>query len=161
MKDRTLRQVLQLGVVVCLLLCAGVPLLAAMKNWAIVVAAGSKLQDVSLIDLSKLCKGSQKTWPDGRNFTLVIHNPDSPEMKSVLEKIFGVSETDLKPTVSKLTESKSILKVVESDEEIIRTVGVTPGAVGVLDVYSINSAVKVLRIDGKLPFDAGYSLKGN
>jgi hypothetical protein len=136
-------------------------LLAAMKNWAIVVAAGSKLQDVSLIDLSKLCKGSQKTWPDGRNFTLVIHNPDSPEMKSVLEKIFGVSETDLKPTVSKLTESKSILKVVESDEEIIRTVGVTPGAVGVLDVYSINSAVKVLRIDGKLPFDAGYSLKGN
>jgi hypothetical protein len=161
MKDRTLRQVLQLGVVVCLLLCVLVPLLAAMKNWAIVVAAGSKLQDVSLIDLSKLCKGSQKAWPDGRNFTLVIRNPDSPEMKSVLEKIFGVSETDLKPAVTKLTESKSILKVVESEEDIIRTVGVTPGAVGVLDVYSINSAVKVLRIDGKLPFDAGYSLKGN
>ena len=161
MKDRTLRQVLQLGAIVCLLLGAAVPLLAAMKNWAIVVAAGSKLQDVSLIDLSKLCKGSQKAWPDGRNFTLVIRNPDSPEMKSVLEKIFGVSETNIKPAVTKLTESKSILKVVESDEDIIRTVGVTPGAVGVLDVYSINSAVKVLRIDGKLPFDAGYSLKGN
>jgi hypothetical protein len=82
-------------------------------------------------------------------------------MKSVLEKIFGVSETDLKPVVAKLTESKSSLKVVESDEDVIRAVGATPGAVGVLDVYSINSAVKVLRIDGKLPFDAGYSLKGN
>jgi hypothetical protein len=161
MKDRTLRQVLQLGVVVCLLLCAAVPVLAAMKNWAIVAAAGSKLQDISLTDLSKLCKGTQKTWPDGRNFTLVLHNPDSPEMKSVLEKIFGVSETDLKPAVAKLTESKSSLKVVESDEDVIRAVGATPGAVGVLDVYSINSAVKVLRIDGKLPFDAGYSLKGN
>jgi hypothetical protein len=33
--------------------------------------------------------------------------------------------------------------------------------VGIVDVYSINSSVKVLRVDGKLPFDAGYPLKGN
>jgi hypothetical protein len=31
----------------------------------------------------------------------------------------------------------------------------------ILGVYSINSSVKVLRVDGKLPFDLGYSLKGN
>jgi len=40
-------------------------------------------------------------------------------------------------------------------------VDATPGAVGLVDVYAINSAVKVLRIDGKLPFDAGYVLKSN
>jgi hypothetical protein len=40
-------------------------------------------------------------------------------------------------------------------------VAATPGAVGVVDVYSINSAVKVLRVDGKLSFDVGYVLKGN
>lgn len=161
MKDRTLRQVLQVAILASLFLFAAVSLLAAIKNWAIVAAAGSKLQDVSLSDLSKLCKGMQKTWPNGHNFTLVVQNPDSPEMKSVLEKILGVSETDLKPTVAKLTESKSFLKVVASDEDLIRTVGVIPGAVGVMDVYAINSAVKVLRLDGKLPFDPGYSLKGN
>jgi hypothetical protein len=161
MKDRTLRQVLQCLTIACLLLCGSAPLLAAMKNWAMVVAVGSKLQDVSLTELSKLCKGTQKTWPDGRNFTLVIQSPDSPEMKSALEKILGVSETDLKPTLAKLTESKSFLKIVASDEDLIRTVGVIPGAVGLLDVYAINGSVKVLRIDGKLPFDAGYSLKGN
>ena len=48
-----------------------------------------------------------------------------------------------------------------SDEDLLRTVEATPGAVGILDVYAINSAVKVLRIDGKLPFDTGYALKGN
>jgi hypothetical protein len=32
--------------------------------------------------------------------------------------------------------------------------------VGIVDVYSINSSVKVLRVDGKLPFDSGYALKG-
>jgi hypothetical protein len=44
---------------------------------------------------------------------------------------------------------------------LLRTVEATPGAVGILDVYAINSAVKVLRLDGKLPFDVGYALKGN
>jgi len=37
----------------------------------------------------------------------------------------------------------------------------TPGAAGVLDLYLINSSVKGLRVDGELPFDAGYALKGN
>jgi hypothetical protein len=50
---------------------------------------------------------------------------------------------------------------VGSDEELLHIVGTTPGAVGIIDVYSINSSVKVLRVDGKLPFDAGYTLKGN
>ena len=36
----------------------------------------------------------------------------------------------------------------------------TLGAVGIVDVYLINSSVKVLRVDGKLPFDLGYVLKG-
>jgi hypothetical protein len=161
MNDRPLRQVLQFSIVACLLLCAAVPLLAAIKNWAMVVGAGSKLQDVSLTDLSKLCKGMQKAWPDGRTFALVIHNPDSLEMKSVLGKILGVNEADLKPAMAKMSESRPFLKVVDSDEDVIRAVGATPGAVGIVDVYAINSAVRVLRIDGKLPFDAGYSLKGN
>lgn len=144
-----------------LLLCAAGLLPGAVRNWAVVVGAGSKLQDVSLSELSKLCKGTQKAWPDGRNFTLVLRTPDSPEMKPVLLKIFGATDADPKAALAKPTETKSFLKVVDSDEDVIRTVGATPGAVGIMDVYSINSAVKVLRIDGKLPFDAGYSLKGN
>jgi hypothetical protein len=161
MKDRTTRQALQFATLVIFVCCSVGPLVAAMKNWAIVVAAGSKLQDVSLADLSKFCKGTQKSWPDGRNFTLVVENPDSREMRGALEKLLGVSEGELKPALAKMNESRPVLKIVESDEDLIRTVGAVPGAVGLLDVYAINSAVKVLRVDGKLPFDAGYILKGN
>lgn len=163
MSDQALRRAFQFSMLAWMFLCALSPLQlrAAVRNWAMVAGAGSRLQDLSLADLSKLCKGTQKAWPDGRPFTLVVHHPDSPEMKTVLEKIFGVSQADLKPAMAKLTETKSFLKVVDSDEDVIRTVGATPGAVGIVDVYAINSAVKVLRIDGKLPFDAGYGLKGN
>jgi hypothetical protein len=30
-----------------------------------------------------------------------------------------------------------------------------------VDVYSINSRINVLKIDGKLPLEAGYLLRGN
>lgn len=161
MPDRTLNKPLRYVATFVVLCCACIPLLAAMKNWAVIVAAGSKLQDVSLVDLSKLCKGTQKAWPDGRNFTLVVRNPESAEMRSAMEKLLGASGPDSKPTSTKQGDSRPLIKVVDTDEDLIRTVGSTPGAVGLVDVYSINSSVKVLRVDGKLPFDPGYSLKLN
>ena len=51
--------------------------------------------------------------------------------------------------------------IVDNDADLLRTVGETPGAVGIVDVYAINSTVKVMRVDGKLPFDVGYAFKGN
>ena len=159
--DRAYQRFLRIAALAALLFSAAQPGLGAMKNWAVIVAAGSKIQDLSLADLSKFCKGTQKTWPDGRNFTLVVRNPESPEMRSAMEKLLGTSTTDNKPAASKQNESRAILKVVDTDEDLIRTVSSTPGAIGLVDVYSINSSVKVLRIDGKLPFDPGYVLKVN
>lgn len=137
-----------------------VPTLPAIKKLAVVVSAGSKVADVPLADLAKMCKGAQKAWPDGRTFTLVIKDPDAPDMRIALQRLFGTSGSDLKATIAKLNESRQVVKIVDSDEDLLRTVEATPGAVGILDVYSINSAVKVLRVDGKLPFDVGYALKG-
>lgn len=128
---------------------------------AVVVSAGSKLSEVPLADLAKLCKGTQKTWPDGKNFMLVIKDPESPDMRVATQKLFGAAPGELKAMITKLNEARLTVKIVENDDDLLRTVGATPGAVGIVDVYSINSSVKVLRVDGKLPFDLGYALKGN
>jgi len=144
-----------------LLLLSALPLLSAVKSWALVTSTGNKLQGVSMAELSKLCKGAQKTWPDGKNFTLVIHAPESPEMRGVCQKLFGANASEVKPLLAKLNVSRKVIRVVDTDEDLLRTVEGTPGAVGLVDVYAINSSVKVLRIDGKLPFDPGYVLKGN
>ncbi len=147
------------------MLCAGALLAGsatpAIKNMAVIASAGSKLQDVPLAELAKLCKGAQKTWADGRNFTLVMKDPESPDMHVAVQKLFGMPGGEVKSAIAKLNEARTVVRVVESDEDLLRTVEATPGAVGVLDVYAINSAVKVLRVDGKLPFDVGYALKGN
>ena len=147
------------------LLCAGAWLAMsaapAVKNMAVVTSAGSKLQDVPLVELAKLCKGTQKTWADGKSFTLVMKDPESPDMHVAVQKLFGVPTSEVKSAIAKLNETRAVVRVVESDEDLLRMVEATPGAVGILDVYAINSTVKVLRVDGKLPFDVGYGLKGN
>ena len=150
---------------IAVMLCMGMLLVggaaAVIKNMAVIASAGSKLQDVPLAELGKLCKGTQKAWADGRNFTLIMKDPESPEMHVAVQKLFGVPASEVKTAIAKLNETRTVVRVVESDEDLLRTVEATPGAVGILDVYAINSAVKVLRIDGKLPFDTGYALKGN
>ena len=144
--------------------CAALATPVAAKNLAVVVAIGSKVQDVSLANLAKFCKGTTKAWPDGKSFTLVMKDPESPEMQPVIQKIYNMTPAEVKQLVTKLNDSRPqqpYVKIVSSDEEVLRTVAATPGAVGILDVYAINSTVKVLRLDGNLPFDAGYVLKGN
>ncbi len=145
----------------CLAALLAMPAFCAVKNLAVVASAGTKLQDVSLVELTKMCKGTQKVWADGRNFQLVMKDPASPEMHVAVQKLFGMAPGDLKSAMAKLNESRQLVRIVETDEDLLRTVGATPGAVGILDVYAINSSVKVLRVDGKLPFDIGYALKGN
>lgn len=138
---------------------AAASVLPASKTMAVVVSADSKLPDVTLAELVKLTKGAQKAWPDGRNFTLVLKDPTAPEMHVAAQKLFGLTTADVPAAIAKINQSRPLIKIVATEEDIFRMVTTTPGAVGLVDVYSINSAVKVLRIDGKLPFDVGYALK--
>lgn len=152
---------LSIAVAACSMLLLAVPAVAGIKNTAIVTASGSKLNDVPMADLVKLCKGAQKAWPDGREFTLVIKSPDDPEMRIAIQKLFGSSTGDFRSLLAKLNETRQVVKIVDSDDSVMQAVASTPGAIGLVDVYSINSSVKVLRVDGKLPFDVGYVLKGS
>ena len=161
MKQSARGKWLRITALLCIASMPGGSTVAAIKNLAVVMSTGSKLSDVPLADLIKLCKGIQKAWPDGKSFTLVIKNPESPEMRVAVQKLFGDPSGDPKTAIAKLNESRVTVKIVGSDEELLRVVESTPGAVGILDVYSINSSVKVLRVDGKLPFDVGYALRGN
>ena len=147
---------LRIAAGLCLLGALTSPAVSSIKNWAVVVSAGNKLQDVPLADLTKLCLGTQKAWPDGKAFTLVIGDPAAPEMKVPIQRLLGISGEDGPAALAKL---KSV-KIVGNEAVLLATVESTPGAVGLVDVYSISSSVKVLRVDGKLPFDLGYVLKG-
>ena len=90
--------------------------------------------------------------------------PSTPEMKLLLEKIYEVSEPQVKEIVATANHGRMghpAIMIVDSDEELVNKVASIPGAVGVVDVYAINSSVAVVKLAGKLPLEPGYLLHGN
>jgi ABC-type phosphate transport system substrate-binding protein len=138
--------------------------LAAARDIAVVSNKSNALGAITVADLVKVCKAQTNRWPDGKPVTFVMRSPSSPEMKMVLEKVYGMSESELNSLIVTSNHARTnhpAILVATSDEELVNTVASTPGAVGVVDVYSINSSVAVVKIGGKLPLEPGYLLHGN
>ena len=85
-------------------------------------------------------------------------------MKVILEKIFELPEAQVKDLIASANHGRAnhpAIMVVDSDEDLVNKVASIPGAVGIVDVYSINSSVSVVKLGGKLPLEPGYLLHGN
>lgn len=142
---------------------AGVSL-ATGRDLAVVSNKTNAIATLALPDLVKICKGQTNRWPDGKSVTFIMRAPSTPEMKIVLEKLYEASEAQVKEIVSTANHGRAghpAILIVDSDEELVNKVASIPGAVGVVDVYSINSSVSVVKLAGKLPLEPGYLLHGN
>jgi ABC-type phosphate transport system substrate-binding protein len=148
---------------IALFLISGVSLSAA-RDLAVVSNKGNTVTTIALPDLVKICKAQTNRWPDGKPVTFIMRTPASPEMKIVLEKIYELPEAQVEELVTNANHGRTnhpAIVIVNSDEDLVNKVASIPGAVGVVDVYAINSSVAVVKIAGKLPLEPGYPLHGN
>jgi ABC-type phosphate transport system substrate-binding protein len=137
---------------------------AAARDIALVSNKANTVDSISAADLVKVCKAQTERWPDGKPVTFVMRSPSDPEMKIILEKVYGMSERELSGLIMTSNHGRAshpAIVIVSSDEDLVNKVASIPGAIGVVDVYSINSSVAVLKIGGKLPLEPGYLLHGN
>ena len=138
--------------------------LASARDLALVSNKSNAVAAMSVPDLVKVCKAQNNHWPDGKPITFIMRSPSVPEMKLVLEKVYGMSENEVNGLIVTSNHGRPnhpAILVVTSDEELVNKVASLPGAIGVVDVYSINSSVAVVKIAGKLPLEPGYLLHGN
>jgi ABC-type phosphate transport system substrate-binding protein len=134
------------------------------RDLAIVSNKTNPVSTITLADFVKVAKGQTNRWPDGKSVTFIMRAPSAPEMRLFLEKVYELPESDVKGLIVTANHGRMghpAIMVVDSDEELVNKVASLPGAVGVVDVYSINSSVAVVRLAGKLPLEAGYWLHGN
>lgn len=122
---------------------------------AVIVDKGNSAGNLASADLAKILQTSSKSWPDGKKVTIVLRDLSSAETESALQKLFKLSPDELKTFFA--TRKNSIV-TVHSDAELLKIVESTPGALGLVDVYSITSRVNVVKVDGKLPLEQGYLL---
>jgi len=138
--------------------------LATARDLAVVSNKANSLAAISLQDLAKVCKAQTNHWPDGKPVTLVMRAPSAPEMRMFLEKVYELPEAQVKDLIATANHGRSnhpAIVIVGSDEELVSKVASIPGALGIVDVYAINSSVSVVKLAGKLPLEPGYLLHGN
>ena len=138
--------------------------LASARDLALVSNKSNALGGITLAELAKACKAQTNHWPDGKPVTVIMRSPSVPAMKVVLEKVYGMSERDVDGLIVTSNHGRPnhpAIVIATSDEELVNKVASVPGAIGLVDVYSINSSVVVVKIAGKLPLEPGYLLHGN
>lgn len=138
--------------------------LAAARDLALVSNKSNAIPTMTLPDLVKICKAETNRWPDGKPVTFVMRSPAAPEMKMLVEKVYGLSESQVKDLIFTANHGRTnhpAILIADSDDDLVNKVASIPGAIGVVDVYSINSSVAVIKLGGKLPLEPGYALHGN
>jgi len=132
--------------------------LAQAKQLAIVADPSNPATNFSAAELVKIFSAHTRTWPDGKPVTVVVRDPSSADIQMVLHKLLNMTADQLQEIIQ---AHKGSIVVADSDEAVIRFVSGTHGAIGVIDLYSLTKDVKVVKIDGKLPVEQGYILRGN
>lgn len=131
---------------------------AQAKQLAVVADKGNAISNLSAADLIKIFNAHNRTWPDGKAITVVMKDPSSADMQLVLHKLLNMTPDQARTFIQ---SHRDAIMVADSDDAVVRFVSSSRGAIGIIDLYSLTKDINVLKIDGKLPVEQGYFLRGN
>jgi ABC-type phosphate transport system substrate-binding protein len=134
------------------------PCLLDAKQLAVVTDTANPTTNLTAAELIKLFNTHTHTWADGKPVIIVVRDPASADMELVLRKIFNMTAAQAQ---SFIEAHKPSIIVANSDDAVLRFVSTNRGAVGIVDLYSLTKDVNVVKINGKLPVEQGYLLRGN
>jgi phosphate transport system substrate-binding protein len=140
----------RVGVLFAFLLTFLTPCFA--HHMAVVVNKDNNVENVTAVHLSRIFRSEVKKWPDGKAVVLVLHK-DSEGETETLQRLNKMSGDELKALIAAHKES---IVMADSDAEVLKIVQSTPGAIGFVDVRSVDNTINVVRVDGKLPMESGY-----
>jgi ABC-type phosphate transport system substrate-binding protein len=121
-------------------------------HMAVVVSRQNSVDNLTAAQLGKIMRAETKKWSDGKDILLVLHRSSQGEAIT-LQRLNKMSAAQWQQWI---VDHKGQVTFVDSDSDILNLVGNSPGAVGLIDVRSVNERVKVVHVDGKLPLESGY-----
>jgi ABC-type phosphate transport system substrate-binding protein len=140
----------RVGVLLVFLLTFLTPCFA--HHMAVVVNKDNAVENVTAVHLSRILRSEVKKWPDGKAVVLVLHR-DSEGETETLERLNKMTADELKALIA---AHKDSIVMADSDADVLKIVQTTPGAIGLVDVRSVDNTINVVRVDGKLPMESGY-----
>jgi len=135
------------------------PLWAQASDIAVVVNPKNPTSRLTASELRKIFAGEKRTWPGGIPVKLIIRAPGAHEREVVLH-LLQLSEAEFdRYWIAQVyrgdaAEPVAVFSNGMQKEAIISI----PGAIAVIDTTDLKPGMKVLKIDDKLPGQAGYPL---
>ena len=127
---------------------------------AIVVNKQSSLSDISSAELARYFKAERSKTPNGVKLVVVMQEPGRPERAAALRDILKMTEAEYGKHILHATFTGAVAgtpKALASSRAVIEFVGVTAGGLGYVRGDEADDSVKVLKVDGKFPGEAGYA----
>jgi hypothetical protein len=128
---------------------------------AIVVHPDTDITNLTMQQLRDIFLAEQQYWPDKSRIVLLVRAPAAYERTFVLNRIYQMSEAQFRRYwIAKMfrAEVPSGPRVVFSSNMALGLVTAIPGSITFMLASDVGPEVKVVRIDGKLPTEAGYPL---
>jgi ABC-type phosphate transport system substrate-binding protein len=129
---------------------------------AIIVNKSCSLDNVSRAELVKIFKGEKSKNPDGAKYVIIMRDSGSPERSAALRGIYSMSDAEYEKYFLQATFAGTVQaapKVLTSSTGVCQFISSSPGAISYVGGGDADSSVKVVKVDGKAPGDAGYPLK--
>jgi phosphate transport system substrate-binding protein len=129
---------------------------------AIVVHKDTPVDDLTMSELRNIFLARKQFWPNRSRIILLVRAPQSDERDYVLNTIYQMDEAAFrKYWIAKMfrAEVPRGPKIVFSTGMTLDLVVAVPSSISFLRADQVTDAVKVLRVDGKLPNEAGYPLR--
>ena len=97
----------------------------------------------------------------GRRVTVLMRDPGTPEREAILDALYGMDEDEYSRSVLQglfAGQTVEAPRTLSSANGVLRFVFNAPGAIGDVRLSDVDGSVRVLRVDGRGPEDAGYPL---
>ena len=134
---------------------------AGSGDLAIVVNKENPVESLSLAELRKVFLGERSHWPSGRRITLVMMEPGHPERTTLIRDVCQMNEGDFSRHFLHGVFTGEVFvspKTLASPLGVRKFIFNVPGAIGYLRASEVDSSVKIIRVDGRLPSDREYGL---
>ena len=121
---------------------------------------GSQYLGIESAELRQILLGEKASWSPQLAVAVVMRAPKSHERDAAL-RICDMTEAQFRQHWIEQVFRGGVRgpKVAGTAALVVQDVTTTPGALALVDPAAAAKGVKILRIDGKLPADAGYAVR--
>src|ERR1700689_3286062 len=140
----------RLGALLVFLLTFLTPCFA--HHMAVLGNKDNNVENLTAVHLSRILRSEVKKWPEGKAVVLFLPR-NSEGQTETLQRLIKMTGDELKAMIA---AHKDSLVLADSDADVLKIVQSPPGAIGFVDVRSVDNTISVVRVDGKLPMESGY-----